>query len=215
MAIFNSSRAFLVTAFVAATTAGNGWVQTQDASAVYVPGATSVAVLPVVNVSGEPDPNFKAGQIKAVSDQLRKEFATRGFKVLDDKIITDAVTTSKIDLTDEEQHSRKMVITVGASVKADLAVFVVINKVYTKSNEHFFTSDKEGHAKITIWLVDVKQQKPLLSAKSQESKQGSAEFFANSVKGSEQIFAACSSAVKAALAVPLKPYAVAKEKGSQ
>jgi TolB-like protein len=190
----------------------------QDSSAVYVPSQTAVAVLPVINLSGERTPKFAEGQAAAVSRELHKQFADRGFHVLDDQAVTDAIASCKADLNDEEQYSRQTFASIGAAAKADLVVFVTIDKVSWKLNQGFFSANTEGHAKITAWLIDVKQQTPLLSAKRFENKYGGGTaanvLFGATEKGSRQIEGACAGVVRDALAEPLKPYPAANQKSS-
>ena len=49
---------------------------------------------------------------------------------LDDKSVTDAMGMVNVDFADEAQRKRKPILEIGAASKADLAVFVVINKVF-------------------------------------------------------------------------------------
>jgi len=210
--MFQSFRALQLTTMVAICAAFSGVASAQNSQITFDPAATTVAVFPVINLGAEKDANFKAGQTKAASESLHKQFADRGFKVLDDKIVEEALAAAKIDLNDEEQHSRQNMLKIGDAAKADLAVFVVINKTSWKNNQNFFTNAKEGHAKITIWLLDVKHQAPILSAKPMDGKHSEAEVFRNSVKPSEQIMKACAQAVKQVLADTLKPYPIIVQK---
>lgn len=210
--MYRHLRAFKPVAILTLTTALSVVANSQGAAPTYDPANTTVAILPVINLGTEKDASFKAAQTKAVGDELHKQFADHGFKELDDKAIEDAIASLSLNLTDEEQHNRATILNIGNAAKADLAVFVVINKVYWKRDMGFFTSTKEAHSKISLWLVDLKAKKAILNAKSQESKLGQAEFFRNSVKTSDLIVKACAKAVKDALADTLKPYPVSSDK---
>ena len=125
----------------------------QQSEQRYEPSATLVAVLPVINLSGEKDARFKAEQVKAASEALHKQFSDRGFRLVDDRAVEDAAAAAKVDLTDEEQHTRSTILSLGAAVKADLVVFVVIERVWSKGVTKFFTVTSEGHAKVNTWLI--------------------------------------------------------------
>jgi hypothetical protein len=184
----------------------------QGGTSAYDPGSTTVAILPVINAGAEKDPNFKAGQTKAAFEALHKQFLDRGFKVVDDKVIEDAIAAAKVDLNDEEQQSKQTILNIGTAAKADLVAFVVINKVNWNSQINLFATTKQGHAKMTMWLLDVKTQTPILSAKPQEGKHSEPEVFRNSVKPSELIIKACADGVKQSLAKILKPYPITAQK---
>src|SRR5258708_232741 len=68
-------------------------VRAVDNVTTYVPAQTTVAVLPVINISGEKGQKAKAAEAQAAFDQIHKEFSDRGFRVLDDKAVADAMST--------------------------------------------------------------------------------------------------------------------------
>ena len=180
----------------------------------YDPATTTIAILPVTNDSGEKTPAFKADQIKAATESARKQFEERGFQLVSDAAASDAAAAEKIDLNDEEQRNRATVAKLGAAVKADLAVLVVITKVQRKMQIKFFSQRDEGWAKVSVWLVDVKTQKALLNAVAHESMAGRDVYVRGQSKFSDLISGACASAVRDVLAPVLKPYPAFKQGAS-
>jgi TolB-like protein len=178
----------------------------------YVPAETRVAILPVVNASGEKDGAQAEKQARAASDELNKQFASRGFTVVDDKAVSDAIAGAGIQLTDEEQRSSASYLRIGADAKADLVVMVVIEKVSQKINRSFFTVAFEGRARITLAAYDVKKSAPFIKTTVKEVKAGAGEIVATT-KGSANILAACGKAVREVLDAPLKPYPASKQSG--
>lgn len=70
----------------------------QAAAPQYNPADTSIAVLPVINASGERTPKFRQDQIKATEDELHKVLAQCGFQILDDSGVATAIANTKADL---------------------------------------------------------------------------------------------------------------------
>jgi TolB-like protein len=178
----------------------------QDSGQRYDPSKTRVAVLSVVNMGGERDAKFKAGQTKSTSDELHEEFARRGFVMVDDSAVTAAATTAKVDLEDEEQQTKANMLAVGAAVKADIVAFAVINQVGSKSGMNLFTMTCEGYGKVTVWVLDVSKQAALLDAAAHKSSARREAFFRGQAKYSDLIMQACAHAVRDDLKPILKDY---------
>jgi len=132
----------------------------------YVPDATTVCIVPVVNRSAEKHAQFKARQSEAGADELIKEFSMRGFKLVDEAIITRAMSDLKIDMNDTASFNTATLTKIGKSVNADLTVFVVITAVEQHSNVE--GNDVNGKAKVTLWLIDNKNPAPLLNGVTKE-----------------------------------------------
>jgi hypothetical protein len=206
MKVMSVVRALIV---VALTCVVMTTTRAQEAPDHYEPANTRVAILPVINLSGEKNAGFREKQIQATREALHNAFGDRGFVIVDDKSIEDAATAAKIDLNDEEQHTRSTIVNLGNSVKADLVAFVVINKVWSKQITNFFSATDEGYAKIAIWLIDLKTEKAILNGIPHQSKEKREAYFRGQEKFSDLIARACGKAVRESLTPILKPYPIA------
>lgn len=173
----------------------------------YAPDSTTVAILPVMNLSGEKDDAQRLKQAESGNEELSKRFIERGFKIADPAVVRKAVNDLKIDLNDEEQHKRASFYAVGRAVKADLAVFVVITDVNQRLNTNVFAYSREGKAKLKVWLVDVKRETPILSAYPKEGKSSGGPL-AGIDRGSIRIVRAVGNGLRDALKDFFKPYPV-------
>jgi|SRR5579871_6533574 len=197
----------LITQFACLTTLAPAQGKATDQ---YIPQSTSVALVPVINLSGEKDPSFKADQTKRGNEELAREFTEHGFKLVDQQLIDKSIADLKIDLNDEEQQKRDTLYKIGKEVKADLIAFVLITDVSKREINNVFSSAIEGRAKIKVWLLDVNAEKPIRSSFVMDSKtNGSAAFGAT--KGSERIVAAVGKGIEEALKDFFKPYPKVKK----
>lgn len=182
----------------------------QDKTAVrYTPATTSVAIIPIVNLSGEKDEHFKASQKASGDKELNQEFMEHGFKRIDDGIIANAISDLKIDLSDEEQQNKATLYRIGKAVNADLVVFAVITHTDQKFISGILANRREGKATVKLWLLDAKDQTPILSAVNREGKSGGG-FFAGLDKGSARIVIAVANAERDTLKDFFKPYSKIK-----
>ena len=176
-----------------------------------VPAQAKVALLPVIDATGEKE-DQRRDQANAVRMEMRDQFAQRGFDVIDEAAIAGALAENKVDLSDEEFQRRDTLFKIGKAVGADLVVFVVVTQAYAKIKENLFGEQREGLAKTKTWLLDVKEEKPVLSAYVWEGKStGGAGLF---TKGNRsRMGAACGNSIRDVLNDVLKPYPRKKRKG--
>jgi hypothetical protein len=191
--------------------------QTGSAPAAAAPPVTStptgigvgklVAVVPVVNVSKEKVQVEREKQANAGTEELNKQFAVRGYKTVDSAAVTKAIADEKLDFTNRDFHNKPALFKVGRALGADYVAFAVVNDVGQRSNFSVFTSQKEGRAQLSIWLVDVKAERAILDGVSQEGKSARGGILAGAagVAGSPRIVTAVGNAIKAALLAPLGP----------
>jgi hypothetical protein len=179
----------------------------QDAAraARVAPGAR-VALLPVVNLSGEKDAKQRRDQILKAEDELNRQFGRRGFTVLPRAEVERALADAKLDLTDEENHNRATLFGVGKALNADLIVFVVITDVDQRRVQTAFDIDEMvGKAKTKTWLLSVPDGVALLSAYRQES-QSRSNLAPSFDSGARLIRKSVEGTVRDALADFLKQY---------
>ncbi len=175
----------------------------------YTPATTTVAILPVVNSGGEKNEGYKAKQTENGGKELVKEFTEHGFKTADDAAVAKAIADLKIDLSDEEQQKRENMLKIGQAVNADLVVFAVITDTSQQMHQNVFSNNREGKAKVKMWLLDVKGQSPIFSAVTSEGKSGGS-YFSGLDKGSARIVRAVANAERDSLKDFFKPYKAEK-----
>jgi len=202
----------------------------------YTPSGTRVALVPLLNVSGERWADLKRRQVDKGNEFLREAFGDRGFQVVDPALLAAKTAELGIDLSDEEQQKRSTLYRLGRAVDADLIVCALITD--TDQTEHRFleiddpnlscSSDldgllpsigdlagrildpilpgqREGKAKIKLWLLDVKREKPIISAKTAEGR-STGGYFAFLDRGSKHQVEAVASALNELLKGFLKNY---------
>ncbi len=129
----------------------------QVSGGLLTPSSTRVAILPVVNESGEKREKTALEQCQYVTDALQRQFRDRGFQIVEPQVVAAAMTKLEADMSDEEQRKRARMIEIGREAGADLVVFVVIMDK---------GKDIQGMvASIKVWLLDAKTNQPYLSAK--------------------------------------------------
>lgn len=168
------------------------------------PAATKIALLPVIDATGEKD-DQRRDQANAVRLEMLSQFTERGFLVIDEAKVARAIADLKIDFSDEEEQRREPVYKVGRAVEADLVLFVVVTQAYAKIKTNLFGEQREGLAKTKTWFLDVKAEKPILSAYVWEGKStGSAGPFAKGNRS--QMGAASGNSIRDVLNDVLKAY---------
>jgi hypothetical protein len=160
--------------------------------------APRVALVPVLNLSGEKWEELKARQISKSNEFLRTEFAKRGFSVVPDAELTQAIGELKIDFTDEEQQKRSTLFELGKKLNADYILFGVITATEQKKQDRAFYKDVEGRADVKVWFLDVRGEKPLLSAKTVTGRSGGNRMSFDN-KGSDRQVQASANAFRDAL----------------
>ena len=147
---------------------------------------TRVALIPVLNISGETWEEAKSKQSDRGNEELRALFNERSFQVIERPQVEAALKKLNVDLTDEEQHRREVFYQVGEEVKADLIAFVLITDVDQRKVAKFLVTSTEGKAKMKAWLLDVRSKKPVFSAKTFEGTSKSGGLIEIGEKGSSR-----------------------------
>jgi hypothetical protein len=128
-------------------------------------------------------------------------------------VLVKTLADLKIDLMDEENHNRSTLYRMGEAADADIIAFVVITNVDQKRVQRPFGDDDhqlESRANIKIWLLDVKQQRPLLSAFRQEA-QAKNILLASFDSGARLIRKAVEGAVRDSLKETLSLYPIVQK----
>lgn len=172
-----------------------------------VPTSTKVALVPVINTSGEKWQELKDRQCLRANEFLSTEFGSRGFQLISVERVKSEVAKLKIDFTDEEQQNRATLYSLGQACEADVIVFAVITDTTQRLIQQFLSAKREGTAKLKVWVLNVKEQSPYLSAKSVEAKSGGG-FFAGLDKGSDRQVIAVANGLRDVLKDFFAPYPV-------
>jgi TolB-like protein len=86
----------------------------------YDPPNTKVALIPFANGAGGSVDQADACQ--GGTQRIREAFASRGFQVLDDKAVAEAVKKAHVDFADPEDRKKEKFQEVGEALEADLVV---------------------------------------------------------------------------------------------
>lgn len=165
-----------------------------------VPSKPTIAILPMLNQSGEKWAELKQRQIDKGNTYLRDQFEKRGFDVIPQEKVLNAISTLNIDLTDEEQQKRETLIRVADAVNADYVFFGDITDTSQRLIQQILGAKREGTAKVKMWLLNPKGAKPiLLTALTVEGKSGGG-FIIIGDKGSDRQVQAVENALRDGLA---------------
>ena len=175
----------------------------------YAPPLTKVVIMPVVNISGEKWGRLRESQTNCAYNELQSLFGERGFQQVDAKDVLKTITDQKVDLNDEEQWKRDTFYKVGEQIGADLVVYVVITDSTQRTKTSVLTVQREGNAKIKMWLLDAKNKVAIKSSKQYDAKRVSGSF-GRGAKGSALQVDAVRRAIQTGLDDFLKSYPVLK-----
>jgi hypothetical protein len=169
------------------------------------PSSTRVAILPVVDRTGDTYGAHKTALKSAAMTALEKQFVTRGFRVCSADEVQDALTRLHLNIEDPEQHRRSVLSEVAKAAKADLVAFCVVTDI---RNRDIFGGGLGGDYSYSVttksWLVDAAGAHSLLIARIGE--------------GVGTVHDACLSAVNKTFDPVLKPYPriqAPRQKGSR
>lgn len=158
----------------------------------------SVAILPVVNVSSEKWDELKTAVTERAQNTLEEQLGYRKVRIIPKPEVEAAISTLKLDFSDEEFWTRANISSVAKSVSADYAVFVVVLRQQQRVKTNFFTSAPEGEVEIKFWALNVNGEKPIASAKVASEKARPSSFL-GVAKGSDQQKTAADRVVTNAL----------------
>ncbi len=139
-------------------------------SAQYIPGQTTIAVLPSVNTTTDKWKQLIIEEGEYARMHVYKMFTMRGFQSIDPSKVDNAISKLNIDMNDENQWSKDNFVSIGKESGADLVAFVLIKQVQAKNVGNFLISWKESDAQIEVWLLDVNDGKMLIDDKSARGK---------------------------------------------
>lgn len=215
---------------------GMAYLSAAGGSPDYDPANTRVAIIPLVNASEEKWEELKQKQVDRGNEVLHESFIIRGFQVIDQATIADAMHRLDIDLSDEEQQKRDTLYRLGNEVGANLIVFALVTGTEQKVRDlislveppvvsvgpippidditkrvlsPFIPARREGNAKLKLWLLDVQKQKAIITAKTAQGR-SIGGYFAFLDKGSKRQVAAVGDALKLLLKDFFKPYPIPK-----
>ena len=158
-----------------------------------------IAICPLYNVAGEKWVELKERQIRKSNEFLMTELGKRGFDIVNADTVLKTLQGLNVDLSDEEQQKRSTLFQVGEKLSADYVLFAVITETSQKKQMHGLTLDTEGQATIKLWLLDVRDQKAIISAKSFVGRSGGTRGFTIDNKGSDRQVQAAANALRDAL----------------
>lgn len=169
----------------------------------------SIAFLPIQHLSGEKWQELKDKQIKKGHEYLVGEFESRGFLIKDAESIKRALDDAEIDLTDEENHRRAVLFDLGKKLEVDYIFLGIITDTDQKKQKRALYEDTEGVTDVKMWLLDVKNNRPIISAKVFSGRSGGARLSLDN-KGSDRQIQATANALRDGLKDFLKDYPVRK-----
>lgn len=186
-------------------TASRGQEQAQEPLS---PASTTVAVLPVANVTGLTDRPEIAGINRAVAEEIHRQFEGRGFKIIAGKPVDDAVARLKVDLNDLEQQKRAVIRSVGKDLGANLVAFVSVTDVTTNSVGGFAFSGSTTYVKVKCWLLEAGSDRSLMSGRIEAVGHDTVQL--GPAHQESAAARACVAAVRHAFERVLKPYPILK-----
>ena len=130
-----------------------------------VQSAPTVAFIPGLNLSGEKNKDLVKRQSEKVSGFLSREFSKKGYNIVPEAAVLEAVKSLKIDLTDEEEYRKVNFFAIAKAVKADYIYVPVIMNSEQKQQDRDLYTDREGRTDVKAWFLDVKEEKAIFSGK--------------------------------------------------
>jgi len=166
-----------------------------------------VVLVPVLNLSGEKWEELKLKQVAKANEYLQQQFRDRGFEIVSSDEVRRAMDAEKIDFTDEEQQRRAVLFDLGKKLNADYVLLGVITHTEQKQFDRTFYKDIEGRADAKVWFLDVKAEKPIVSAKVFSGRSGGNRM---TLKPSDRQIQAAANAFRDALKDFFKDYPESK-----
>lgn len=170
------------------------------------PSGTAIAIIPVVNTSGDKWQDLKDKQAERAITFLTDEFKKRNFKVVDPAEVASAISAAKVDLTDEENWKRDSLYDIGSKAGATLVLFVVITDTGQHKSANFLSTTVEGWVQLKTWLVDATLRSGIISAKTVKGSSKHSEVIFGTVTGSKLQVIAVGNGLRDVLKDFFKPY---------
>lgn len=174
--------------------------------------APSIAIVGVLNLSGEKWEELKKKQVRAVIDYLHTEFQKRGFSITPGHTVTQCLTDMKLDMNDEENHRRSVLYEIGRRLDVDFVLFGVIVSTRQHERTRFLYTDIEGETQAKIWLLDVRHELPVVNAKTVTGRSGGYRGAPLLIKGSDRQVQSAINAFRDALLDFLKGFPVIQDR---
>jgi hypothetical protein len=168
-----------------------------------------IAVLPIYNIAGEKWEELKEKEVKKGHEYLQTEFDKRNFEIVGQELVLKTLQSMKVDLTDEEQQRRSLLMDIGKKLDADYLIFAIITETSQKKQMRSLFMDTEGQTTVKLWLLDLNEEKPIISAKSFVGRSGGRMTIDN--KGSDRQIQATANAIRDALKDFLSKYPQVKK----
>lgn len=144
---------------------------TQAQSGV-APTGPRVAMIPTLNLSGESWNDLMTRQNERINSYLSSEFTKRRFRLVDSADLADAVREMKLDLRDEENHRRAVLLDLARKVEADYIYFNVVTFTDQKTHDRDNYTDREGRTDVKIWFLETKTERAIYSGRTFVGRSG-------------------------------------------
>lgn len=171
----------------------------------YTPATTKVAILPILNTSGEKWEELRTRQEKEANSFLTKEFSSRKFTLVPSESVKATLDDLKLDMSDEENWKRENLYKVGEASGARLVMLAIITGTSQKRTNNFLSIRVEGWCDMKVWLVDVEKKRAIISAKTIRGESKHDDVFGG-LKGSDLQVTAVANGLRDALKEFLAPY---------
>lgn len=165
------------------------------ACAAAAAAGMKVAIVPVVNVSGQQWEALKARQDNGCNDYLRNQFEGHGFDLVPPENILTEMRSQGVDFKDDESSRRDNLRAIGRAVKADYVILAMITDSNASKESHLIFNDEVGHATARVWIVDVAHGNVLMSGDRITSESGGTRLTYNS-RGSDREVQAAINAMR-------------------
>lgn len=181
----------------------------------YTPASTTVAILPVENVSKGRDDSMKVRQTEQGLQDIISAYSQRGFRLVDTATVGRALQDSHLDLSSSASWTAENLAAVGSRSSADLVVLLVITDTHQGFRHGFLVmgAQREGEAKTKLWLVDTKAGAAVINGATAAGKAQASALRGWALGGmgegsSAYVLKAIDDAVNKSLAGFFKPYPV-------
>lgn len=142
----------------------------QETASVYEPGKTTVAVLPATTLSTDKWKELKEKEALKAREVVTDLFTRYGFQLVAAAKSDEALAKSGVDLKNEESWIKSNFYKIGKEAGTDLVAFVLIKQTRQIMTGSLLARQDQAHAEIEVWLVDARQEKPLLNGEPAKGK---------------------------------------------
>jgi histidinol phosphatase-like enzyme len=158
----------------------------------------TVAIIPILNHSGDKWEALKTNQIQKATEYVRTELAKRGFSVFPEVQVKAKILDLKLDFADEENHRKAVMYDLAKALQADYVFFAVITHTSQKKQNRILYEDVEGEATAKVWLLQVKEETAIVGGKTFTARSGGNRMSFDN-KGSDRQIQAAANVMRDAL----------------